>query len=181
MENDERNWRRFLDGDKSAFDEIMREHFDHVVLFVNRILHDAFSSEDIAIDVFAYLAFKKGWDGRASLRTYLLTVARSRAYSYLRKKKAHPTAPLDETLEDDGIREVESRLFEDERKKAVGRALETLPEEMRTALYLVYFEELSYRETAKVMKKSEKQIDNLLYRARNALKRVLKEEGRDFL
>ena len=49
-------------------------------------------------------------------------------------------------------------------------ALNGLREEYRTVLHLLYFEELSYEEAAKVMKKSRKQIDNLVNRAKQALK-----------
>ena len=45
-------------------------------------------------------------------------------------------------------------------------------------MHLVYFEELTYRETAQVMKKTEKQVDNLLYRAKTALRTQL---GKDDL
>lgn len=48
---------------------------------------------------------------------------------------------------------------------------------MKIAVHLVYFEGLSYEETGKVMKKSRKQIDNLLYRAKGKLKIALSEKG----
>ena len=47
---------------------------------------------------------------------------------------------------------------------------------MRLAVHLVYFEELSYEEAARVMKKSKKQIDNLLYRAKSFLRSELGKE-----
>ncbi len=59
----------------------------------------------------------------------------------------------------------------------VNQALEQLPEEMRLVIHLVYFEELSYEETAKIMKKNKKQVDNLLYRAKQALRPILGREG----
>ena len=53
----------------------------------------------------------------------------------------------------------------------------SLPEDMRTAVYLVYFEDMTYREAAKVMKKNRKQIDNLLYRAKKELRNILEKDG----
>ena len=47
---------------------------------------------------------------------------------------------------------------------------------MRLAVHLVYFEELSYEEAARVMKKNKKQIDNLLYRAKSLLRSELGKE-----
>ena len=45
------------------------------------------------------------------------------------------------------------------------RAIEKLSEDYRAAVYLIFFEELSYEQAAKVLGKSKKQIDNLIYRA----------------
>ena len=71
----------------------------------------------------------------------------------------------------------EETFLADERKRAVNKALEQLSEELRVVVHLVYFEELSYDEAAKVMKKNRKQIDNLLYRAKNALRNAIGKEG----
>ena len=55
--------------------------------------------------------------------------------------------------------------------------MQELKEEYRIALHLIYFEEMSYEEAGKVMHKSRKQIENYAYRARNALKSILEQEG----
>ena len=47
---------------------------------------------------------------------------------------------------------------------------------MRAAVHLVYFEELSYKETAGILKKSAKQVDNLLCRAKAAMQKELEKE-----
>ena len=49
--------------------------------------------------------------------------------------------------------------------------------EYREALYLVYFEDMSYRNAATVMKQSEGQITKLVYRGKQSLKAVLEQEG----
>jgi RNA polymerase sigma-70 factor (ECF subfamily) len=50
-----------------------------------------------------------------------------------------------------------------------------LPEDMQTALYLSYFEDMTYEEIARVMKKNKKQVDNLLYRGKERLRELLEE------
>lgn len=52
---------------------------------------------------------------------------------------------------------------------------------MRSCIILVYFEDMTYEETAKIMKKSRKQIDNLLYRAKASLKNIIGEAGKELL
>ena len=47
----------------------------------------------------------------------------------------------------------------------------------REALFLVYFEGLSHAETAAVMGKREKQVADLIYRGKNALRKRLEQEG----
>lgn len=52
MDNGASSYRRFLEGDESAFDEIMKELFDGLVFFIDRYVHDIHAAEDIAIDAF---------------------------------------------------------------------------------------------------------------------------------
>ena len=55
--------------------------------------------------------------------------------------------------------------------------MEELCEEYRVALYLVYFEGMSHEEVARAMKKSRKQTENTVFRARRALRALLEKEG----
>ena len=59
MDNGASSYRRFLDGDESAFDEIMKELFDNLVFFIDRFVHDIHAAEDIAIDAFSDLVVNK--------------------------------------------------------------------------------------------------------------------------
>ena len=53
----------------------------------------------------------------------------------------------------------------------------SLKPEYREALYLIYFEDLSYRSAATVVSKSEQQIKNLVYRGKQSLKTILEQGG----
>ena len=48
-------------------------------------------------------------------------------------------------------------------KKQLYEAMEELKPEYQEALYLVYFEDMSYQGTAEVMGRSESQIKNLVH------------------
>ncbi len=179
MDKGASSYRRFLDGDDSAFDEIMKEYRLPLTMFINRYVNDMWTAEDIAIDVFSYLiVHRHRYDFRVQFKTYLFMLGRSRALDHLRRKKKIVFTPLTEaeTLEDDIT--PEEAFMKDERKRAVHHALEALPQEMRAAVHLFYFEELSYDETARIMKKSRKQVDNLLYRSKAKLRTILGEEGK---
>ena len=59
MDNGASSYRRFLEGDESAFDAIMKELFDSLVFFIDRYVHDIHAAEDIAIDAFSDLVVNK--------------------------------------------------------------------------------------------------------------------------
>ncbi len=179
MDNGASSYRRFLDGDESAFDEIMEQLFHSLVFFTDRYVHDIHTAEDIAIDVFSDLiVHRHRYNFQVCLKTYLFMLGRSRALDHLKRRKHISFVPLTEAeaLEDD-CGSLEETLLTDARKRAVNAALEKLPEEMRVAVHLVYFEDMTYEEAAKVMKKNRKQVDNLLYRAKKELRIILGKDG----
>ncbi len=178
MDNGASSYRRFLDGDKSAFDDILCEYRQPLTLFINRYVHDMWASEDIAIDVFTFLIVNpRHYNFKVQLKTYLFMLGRSRALDHLRRKKRIAFTELTEAEAIEAGDGPEEELLRNERKMAVMKAVKDLPRDMKEAVLLFYFEELSYEEIARVMKKNRKQIDNLLYRARLKLKEVLGEEG----
>lgn len=178
MDHGESSYRRYLQGDEDAFAEIVKEYFDHLVFFINRYVEDYGAAEDIAMDVFAWLIVHKNrYNFSVSLKTYLFMLGRSRALDYLKHRKKLQTVELSQAWQlADPKPDPEAQLLLDDRSKAVHRAIGALNEEMRLAVHLTYFEELSADEVAKVLKKNRKQVYNLLYRAKNTLRAVLEEE-----
>ncbi len=183
MDNGARSYRRFLDGDERAFDEILTQYFDGLTFFINRYLHDVHAAEDVAIDVLLQLIIHPHrYDFKTPLKTYLYMMGRSRALNELKRRRRHPTVALDEAAElADDERSLADAVIADERRRALNAAMARLSEPFRTVLHLIYFEEMSYDEAGRVMKKNRKQIDNLLYRAKAALRAELGKDGADYL
>ena len=103
------------------------------------------------------------------------------AINYLkRRNRTELFAPSDTEKLADRL-SLEEEVLSDERKLALSAALDTLPKDMRAAVHLVYFENMSYEEAARIMKKNRKQVDNLLYRAKAALRSAIGEEGMKLL
>ena len=178
MNNGESSYRRVLDGDESAFDDIMELYREPLTRFIDDYVKDFAVAEDIAIDGFTYiLVHKHRYNFKTSLKTYLFMLGRSRAIDFLRRRKRFPSVDMVDAEKEISSSSPEEQMLLDERKNLVREGLSKLPSDMREALTLVYFEELSYEETARVMKKSKKQIDNLLYRSKEKLRSLMGEEG----
>ena len=179
MDNGASSYRRFLDGDESAFNEIMNDLFRGLVFFIDRYVHDTHAAEDIAIDTFSDLVVHRHrYNFKVTLKTYLYMVGRSRALDYIKHRKVIDFVELSEAqnLSNDS-QALEEMVLADERKRMVNAAIAKLPEDMRVVVHLIYFEEMTYEEAAKIMKKNRKQVDNLLYRAKKELRIILGEDG----
>ena len=172
-------FRNFLSGDKSAFSSIIAEFHDPLIFFINSFVKNPDTAEDIAADCFAELIARPNrFSFRSSLKSYLYSMAHHKAVDHIRKHKRMMLLDDDSRLTaDDDYAEIEARMVTDERSRKLHEALPKLTENYRTALHLVYFEQLSYAEAAKVMGKTTKQIDNYVTRGKAALKKILTEEG----
>ena len=178
MDNGASSYRRFLDGDESAFNDIMKELFHSLVFFIDGYVHDVHAAEDIAIVAFSDLVVHKHrYNFKVTLKTYVFMLGRSRALDYIKHRKVLSFVELSEAEGVEDEKTLEELVLADERKRAVHAAISKLPEDMRVVIHLIYFEDMTYDEAAKVMKKNRKQVDNLLYRAKKELRIILGEDG----
>lgn len=179
MENGESSYRRYLDGDEDAFDDLIKRYRDSLTFFINRFVHDLDTAEDLAIDTFLYLIVHPlRYNFRTPLKTYLFMIGRCRALDYLKHQKKFTMVELSEAEHElPECVSLEEMILLDERKQVLNRALRQLPEPMQTCVHLVYFEGLSYEDAAIVMKKSKKQVANLLFRAKEKLRTIIGKSG----
>ena len=183
MDNGASSYRRFLDGDESAFDDIVTGLFRKLVFFVDGYVHDIHTAEDIAIDVFSELIAKPHrYNFRVTLKTYLFMLGRSRALDYVKHRKVINFVELSEAENFPSDSEsLEEIVLADERKRIVNAAVSQLSTDMREVIHLIYFEDMTYEQAARVIKKNRKQVDNLLYRAKKELRIILGEDGERLL
>ena len=180
MDNGASSYRRFRDsGDESGLAEIIRDYREGLILYLNSIVGNLQTAEDLAEDTFVLLGTKKPRDkGGSSFRTWLYTIGRNLAIDHLRRQKKHPAEPLDDHTEPVSEEDAaETAYLKKEQSAAVHSAMQKLNADYRQVLWLTYFEELSSKEAAAVMKKSVRSIESLLYRARKSLKAQLETEG----
>ena len=180
MDNGANCYRRFReDGDAEGLVELIRLYRDALIMYLCTFVRDFSTAEELAEDTFVYLGTKKPKDkGGYAFSTWLYTIARRLALDHLRKarrRNEHLAAECGEIPEDEIS--LEESYIREERRIAVHRAMRKLKPEYGQILWLVYFEELSLKDAARVMKKSVHAAETLAYRARNALRSELLKEG----
>ncbi len=179
MDNGASSYRRFLDGDDNAIAEIVGAYKDGLILYLNGYVHNVFVAEELAEDTFFRLITKKPrFCGNSSFKSFLYAIGRNVAVDYIRHRSKLRQIPLDG--EENSIAAVESLeqiYLLEEQKLELNRALAQLPDDYRQVLWLSFFEGFSNKEIAAVMHKNERQVRNLLYRAKQSLKSILEKEG----
>ncbi len=179
MDNGASSYRRFLDGNDEGLAEIVRNYRDGLTLFLNGIVNNIDVAEDLMEETFFKLITKKPkFNAKYSFKTWLYTIGRNVAIDYLRYNSKQVNASFDEV--ENNVHDeydLEKLYIGEERKVAVHRALKKLNDEYRQVLWLIYFEEMTTSEAASVMKKNSRQMRNLVYRAKTALKSELDKVG----
>ncbi|MBQ3155095.1 MAG: sigma-70 family RNA polymerase sigma factor [Clostridia bacterium] len=174
-------YRRFLDGEEQAFDELLQMFREPLTLFLCRYVGDYHTAEDLSIDAFTWLlVHPRHYNFKTPFKTYLFMIGRSRALDFCKHRAKITFTDLEEVQATDPDTP-ETLLVKDERMQILYRAIASLPAEQAAVIHLVYFEDQSYEQVARVLHKSKKQIDNLLYRAKKELREMLGEEGRTLL
>ena len=179
MGNGADSYRRFLDGDDMGLADVMREYRDDLTLYLNNYLGNIHIAEEMAEDTFFRLMIKKPkFSGKSTFKSWLYAIGRHVTVDYLRHHSKEAPLSLEEAeyyhRESENPEEV---YLTEERKRKLYEALATLSTEYRAVLWLIYFEEFSFEETAAALKKSHRQTANLLYRAKQSLKSKLEKEG----
>ena len=179
MENGIESYLQFLKGDKRAMHDIVELYWDSMLLFTNGYLHNLSDAEDVAQEALIELAVRKPrLSEEHQLKAYLFKICRNKALNHLKKyQKMVGLSPEAEEFIEDETEQIESRMEMAESNKQLHHAMQGLPQNYREVLYLRYFGDLSMKETARVMKITEKQATAIAYQARQQLKKILEKEG----
>ena len=88
QETDKKLYQEFLKGNNSSFEKIVIKHKDKLIYFISTYVKNIDIAEDIAQDVFVYiLVHRVNYDFKYSLKTYLFTIAKSKALNYIKREK----------------------------------------------------------------------------------------------
>jgi RNA polymerase sigma-70 factor (ECF subfamily) len=171
-------------GDRGAFDEIVRRYTSRMINVAYQMTGDSELAQDIAQETF-YRAYRSAatYKQIAKFSTWLYTIAINLCRNELRRRK-HKFYSLEEMaerdeessvridIEDESAkpdREVEQR----ELGKLIMKAIDTLPEKFKQPIVLRDVEGLSYEETGKILNLPEGTVKSRINRARQRVKQIL--------
>ncbi len=176
--------RRAQRGERGAFDLLVLRYQHKVVKLVARLLRDPTEAEDVAQESFvkAYRALAS-FRGDSAFYTWMYRIAVNTARNTMASRQRRPVA-YEGGLSDGEQSLMESRLrhtdtpeaaaLSEEIRTTVNRAIEQLPEDLRTAIILREVEGLSYEEIAEAMECPVGTVRSRIFRAREAIDRSLK-------
>ena len=166
MATDEELYGQYLSGDETGLELLIKKYGDPLTLYIDGYLHDVHEAEDLMMETFSWLFTKKP----------LYKAARHMALRH--KSRRRIIFSLDDlTREPEAQTLVEEIVRTKERNQILHLCMDELNSDYREALYLTYFEGMSYQQAAKVMGKSVKQITNMVYRGKERLRGLLQREG----
>jgi len=153
-------------GDRQAFDELVHRYERELYSYLRRFLGNAAAAEDAFQATFLQVHLKcEQFEAGRKVRPWLYTIATNQAIDLQRRGKRHKLISLDrrdasvddnagtlsnllKSKEDAPMASMES----DEAQRWVRGAVAELPEQLRAAVNLIYYQGLKYREAADVLK-----------------------------
>jgi RNA polymerase sigma factor, sigma-70 family len=179
MDNGAYFYQCFLDGDNNGLEELVKLYNANLIFYVNGFVNNITVSEDIAADTFAKLIIRKiRFNNTYMFKTWLFKIARNNAIDYLRKQSRWQFVSADYLGTEFADRKtLENTVLRNYQHAQLHNAMQTMHNDYRDVLHLVYFEDMSYVEVSAVLGKSSKQIKNLVYRAKQALRLALEKEN----
>jgi RNA polymerase sigma-70 factor (ECF subfamily) len=165
MGNDESLIAAHLQGDPTAFRELVRQYGDGVLGYLFRMTGNRDQAEDLFQETFKRVHEKAHTYRGGSLKSWLFTIATRVTIDLVRRRKRLTLISLnqDSDCDDENSGQQASALaagdavdpademVKEEQKEQVRRAVESLPVGQRAALVLAYYQQLSYSEVAEVL------------------------------
>ncbi|MGC3967419.1 MAG: sigma-70 family RNA polymerase sigma factor [Pirellulales bacterium] len=155
------------EGDQGAFDQLVVRYERELYSYLRRFLSDQAAAEDAFQGTFLQVHLKcDQFEADRKFRPWLYTIATNQAIDLQRRSKRHKLVSLDRREREGAEEEVgtlanliesreaapQSSLESAERERWVRGAVAELPEQLRTAVNMIYYQGLKYREAADQLK-----------------------------
>ncbi|MBQ3223177.1 MAG: sigma-70 family RNA polymerase sigma factor [Clostridia bacterium] len=166
-------------GDAYAFEQLMRKHESRMYSVAVRMCGNREDAQDCVQD--AMLRIYRALDrfkGQSSFSTWVYRITMNTCLDELRRRKVRASTSLDTLLESgwsptDETDTPERHAIEAERRKALSGAIQSLPEDMRSAIVLREMQGLSYEEISDVLSVNVGTIKSRISRGREKLRQLI--------
>jgi RNA polymerase sigma-70 factor (ECF subfamily) len=167
---------RLRKGEAEALNHFARVHWSGLVRFGHDLLGSTDAAKDVVQEALIRLwERRREFEGRGSIRNYLLQTVRRLALNELRGRRVRERPEVEARVRE--IRpspvQPDAELEGGGLEAAIEAALKKLPERRREALVLVRFQGLSYREAAELMELSAQTVANHVCMALKDLRKEL--------
>ncbi len=168
----------FKNGNTSAFDEIVKRYQRKVYTLARRILGNHEDADDIAQEVFIKLFYSlNDFKGESSLFTWIYRITVNECKSFLRKKKMKEFIQIEDVVNILRFGQTpEQELFDKEERSLIERAIEKLPTKQKMIFIMRFFEDLDYREIAKILNKPIGTLKANYFHAVKKIQKFIKDE-----
>jgi len=171
---------RLAAGHDAALNTIMDRHGKRLFHYLLRQLANEADAADLAQETFVRVYHNRSrFDPTHKFSTWIYTIATNLVRDRFRWHKRHPEVSADAETEETGSildavpnagASPSEQIATAERVSQVRKAVESLPEDLRTALILFEYEGLPQAEIGAVLQCTAKAIENRIYRAKNLLR-----------
>jgi len=169
---------RIAGGDRHAMEALYARHHVRVYRFVLRLVRNEATAEDLISEVFLDVWRQAGrFEGRSTVSTWLLAIARFKALSVLRRRKTEEldqdmAAAIEDPSDDPG-----TALQKKDRSAVLRGCLNAPSAEHREIIDLVYYHEKSVQEAAEIVGIPEGTVKTRMFHARRKLAELMTAQG----
>lgn len=179
-----------LAGDQTAYEKLMKKYYQLIYNLIFRMISRKEDVEDLTQEAFIK-AFNSlhNFDRQFAFSTWLFKIATNNAIDYLRKKKLN-TFSIDRDIESEEsdfkfeIPDHENKpdrvIIEDERKKILDEAIDSLPPKYKEVILLRHKMDKEYEEIAKELKLPLGTVKAHIFRGRELLNKFLKDKIKNY-
>jgi RNA polymerase sigma-70 factor (ECF subfamily) len=168
---------RIAGGDRLAMQVLFARHHVRVYRFVLRLVKNEALAEDLISEVFLEVWRRAArFEGRSAAGTWLLSIARFKALSELRRR---PDLALDDTALSiaDPADDPETAAVKTDRNEVLRRCLQKISAEHREVIDLVYYHEMSVEQVAEIIGIPANTVKTRVFHARRRLAELLAAAG----
>lgn len=166
---------KFLQGDQSAFNLLVKRHQEKIYMVARRMLGNHLDADEVVQEVLLVIYNKLNtFKFESSFSTWLYRISMTRSLNYLKKRALKSTFSIfdlkkNKAQDSDPLEQVQGK----EQFEIVEKLLKKLPPKQREIFILKNFENLNYEEISEITGKSVGALKANYFHSVNKLKELM--------